>query len=58
VNAPPLIALTVGDPAGIGPETVLAALARPEVRGAARLLVIGPASLRPAEVQEVERRAS
>jgi 4-hydroxythreonine-4-phosphate dehydrogenase len=56
VNAPPLIALTVGDPAGIGPETVLAALARPEVRGAARLLVIGPASLRPAEVPAVERR--
>jgi len=46
----PRIALTVGDPAGIGPETVFAALARPEVRAQASLVVIGPEALRPADV--------
>ena len=46
----PRIALTVGDPAGIGPETVFAALERPEVRARASLVVIGPEALRPAEV--------
>ncbi len=38
----PLLALTVGDPAGIGPEIVLKALAEPEARELARYLVIGP----------------
>lgn len=47
VKPTPLLALTVGDPAGIGPETVLRSLAEPEVRCAARLVVIGPAELRP-----------
>jgi 4-hydroxythreonine-4-phosphate dehydrogenase len=55
VNTPPLLALTVGDPAGIGPEIVLAALARAEVREAARLLVIGPGSLRPEAIPPVSR---
>ncbi len=45
-----LLALTLGDPAGIGPEVCLRALAEPEVRGAARLVLLGPAELRPAEV--------
>jgi 4-hydroxythreonine-4-phosphate dehydrogenase len=43
----PRIALTVGDPAGIGPETVLAALARSDVRARASYVVVGPAALRP-----------
>lgn len=46
----PLVALTVGDPAGIGPEIALAALRDPRVRAEMRLLVIGPGSLRPADV--------
>lgn len=46
----PRIALTVGDPAGIGPETVFAALARPEVRAQASLVVVGPEALRPVDV--------
>lgn len=46
----PLLALTVGDPAGIGPETALAAVRDPRVRAAARLLVLGPRALRPAHV--------
>ena len=37
----PVLALTVGDPAGIGPEVVLRALATGEVLPEARLLVVG-----------------
>ena len=39
----PLLAVTMGDPAGVGPEVVVAALSRPEVREACRALVIGDA---------------
>jgi len=38
----PAIAITLGDPRGIGPEIVRAALAIPEIAGAARFVVIGP----------------
>src|ERR1700678_1985183 len=37
----PAIALTMGDPAGIGPEIVLKALADPEVAALARWIVVG-----------------
>ncbi|MDA8216776.1 MAG: 4-hydroxythreonine-4-phosphate dehydrogenase PdxA [Dehalococcoidales bacterium] len=37
----PLLALTMGDPAGIGPEVVLKALARPAVHDFGRCLVVG-----------------
>jgi len=40
-NNLPLIAVTLGDVAGIGPEVVVKALAEPEVRAACRPLVIG-----------------
>ena len=50
----PLIALTLGDPTGIGPEICLKALREERVRRAARLVLIGPASLRPAEVALLE----
>jgi len=43
----PRIALTLGDPAGIGPEIALAALASAEVRAAMRLVAIGPEEFRP-----------
>src|SRR5947209_8040137 len=39
----PLIALTMGDPAGIGPEVVLKALADPALADLARWLVVGDA---------------
>ena len=39
----PLLAVTMGDPAGIGPEVVLKALARPEVHEFCRPLVVGSA---------------
>lgn len=38
----PTLAVTLGDPRGIGPEIVRAALATPEVAGAARFVVVGP----------------
>ena len=37
----PLIALTLGDPAGVGPEVVAKALAEPSVRALADLVVVG-----------------
>ena len=46
----PTLAVPVGDPAGIGPEVVTAALGRIEVRAAARILAIGPQVLRPDSV--------
>jgi 4-hydroxythreonine-4-phosphate dehydrogenase len=39
--AKPLIALTMGDPAGIGPEVCLKALLEPDVYGLCRPLVLG-----------------
>ncbi|MGH7812039.1 MAG: 4-hydroxythreonine-4-phosphate dehydrogenase PdxA, partial [Candidatus Binatia bacterium] len=37
----PIIAITMGDPAGIGPEVILKALADPTIRKAARPLILG-----------------
>ena len=39
----PVIALTIGDPAGIGPEVVLKALADPALSGIASWVVVGDA---------------
>jgi 4-hydroxythreonine-4-phosphate dehydrogenase len=50
----PLIALTLGDPAGIGPEIALAATKDERVRAAMRLLLIGPECLRPAILSEAD----
>ncbi|MDF1800221.1 MAG: 4-hydroxythreonine-4-phosphate dehydrogenase PdxA [Planctomycetota bacterium] len=44
----PRLALTLGDPAGIGPEIVAAALADEDLRERARLCVLGPRELRGA----------
>lgn len=41
----PRIALTLGDPAGIGPEIVAAVWARPEVHAWCRPLAVGPPSV-------------
>lgn len=48
--ARPRLALTVGDPAGIGPEIVAAILANAELLPEADLVVLGPGSLRPESV--------
>ena len=39
----PLIAITLGDPAGTGPELILQALAQPAVMALARWLIVGDA---------------
>ena len=44
------LALTVGDPAGIGPEITHAALREHELVSACSLVVLGPESLRPHDV--------
>ena len=41
----PILALTLGDPNGIGPEVVLKAAADPRVRGAARVVAVGSAAV-------------
>jgi 4-hydroxythreonine-4-phosphate dehydrogenase len=46
----PRLALTLGDPAGIGPEVGLRCLADARVRAAARLVAVGPGRLRPDHV--------
>lgn len=43
-NALPCLAITMGDAAGVGPEIVVKALARPEVRTLCRPLVVGDAA--------------
>jgi 4-hydroxythreonine-4-phosphate dehydrogenase len=40
-NNKPVIGVTMGDPAGIGPEVVVKALAEPEVRRRARFIIYG-----------------
>lgn len=39
----PTIAITMGDPAGIGPEVIMKALAKPEAQALCNMLVIGDA---------------
>ncbi len=48
MQTPPVrVAVTLGDPAGIGPEIVKKALVRPGRWQSAELLIIGPEALRP-----------
>ena len=44
MTALPIVAITLGDPAGTGPELILKALAQPEVRALGRMLVVGDAA--------------
>ncbi len=41
INEQPVIGITMGDPAGIGPEVVVKALAEPEIRRAAKFIIFG-----------------
>ena len=50
----PLIALTLGDPAGIGPEIVARTVTDFQVRSNARLVVIGPVKYLPKGLRLVE----
>jgi 4-hydroxythreonine-4-phosphate dehydrogenase len=42
---PPVLGITMGDPAGVGPEIIAKALARPDVAARCRALVIGDRSV-------------
>ena len=44
VRARPRLAVTLGDPRGIGPEVVAAAMRDPRVRAAADLVIVGPSA--------------
>ncbi len=60
-HALPKIALTVGDPAGIGPEIVLKAAADPSVRAVCEPIVFAPPldpAIRPGEVSAAAGRAA
>lgn len=46
----PRIALTLGDPAGIGPEICVAAAADDSIRRALSLVILGPARCRPPSI--------
>ena len=57
----PKIALTVGDPAGIGPEIVEKAVADPSVRAVCEPIVFAPPpnpGIRPGEVSAAAGRAA
>jgi 4-hydroxythreonine-4-phosphate dehydrogenase len=41
MNAPPIVGVTMGDGAGVGPEIIVKALSNPEVHGFCRPVVIG-----------------
>ena len=45
MNHQPILGITMGDPASIGPEITVKALARPEVYEACRPLVVGDAAM-------------
>ena len=45
VDRLPVLGITMGDPAGVGPEIIARALARPEVAASARAVVIGDRSV-------------
>ena len=53
----PLIAVTLGDPAGIGPEIVARVVTDARVRKAARLVIIGPAKYLPEGLRMVQAEA-
>jgi len=53
ISSKPILAVTMGDPAGTGPELIVKAFADPEVRQLARVLVIGDAAVLRAAVEVV-----
>src|SRR5882724_777360 len=45
MNPKPIIGISMGDPAGIGPEIIAMALSRPQVHALCRPIVIGDADI-------------
>ena len=50
----PYLAITMGDPAGIGPEIIVKALASPRVWRACRPIVVGATSVFEQEVRRLQ----
>ena len=55
-TAKPLVAITMGDPAGVGPEVVLGALSDRRVRAACRAVVVGDLRVLRQSAQNMNRR--
>ena len=55
IERPPLLALSAGDPAGIGPELIRAVLREPGLSAVARLLAVGPETEAPPGVTKLSR---
>jgi 4-hydroxythreonine-4-phosphate dehydrogenase len=53
---PPRIAITMGDPAGVGPEVALKALSDPAITQAARCLIVGDARVLQRTAQHIGLR--
>jgi len=53
INGKPIIGITIGDPAGIGPEVIAKALARPDSYAMANPIVIGDAGVMSQAIQIV-----
>ena len=47
----PVLGITMGDPAGVGPEITVKALARPDVAASCRAVVIGDRSVMAATLE-------
>ena len=45
MNNLPILAITMGDPAGVGPEIIAMSLAKPEPYAICRPLVVGDAAM-------------
>ncbi|MEN9222104.1 MAG: 4-hydroxythreonine-4-phosphate dehydrogenase PdxA [Thermostichus sp. BF3_bins_97] len=54
---PPKLALTLGDPSGIGPEIVLKALADPDIQACAQITVVGDRQVLEATYQALKDKA-
>lgn len=50
----PIIAITMGDPAGIGPEIIIKALSDDTIRGMARFLIFGDANIIHREAKSLD----
>jgi 4-hydroxythreonine-4-phosphate dehydrogenase len=57
-NKKPVIAVTMGDPAGIGPEIAIKALLKPEVKNVCRSILIGDLGILRSTVQQLKLKAS
>ena len=56
MSARPVIGITMGDPAGVGPEITAKALAREDVAAACRAVVVGDASIMQATLDVLDSR--